>query len=62
MKRRFEDVPQEIQEFVNYIGEEKILSKLHRYAICSPTMEDFNRTLSEVLPTSNAEKMAGMSV
>ncbi len=61
LKIRFEDVPQGIQEFVNSIGEKKILSKLHRYAICSPTMEDFNKTLSEVLPTSNAENMAEMS-
>ncbi len=30
MKRRFEDVLQEIQEFVNSIGEEKLIDKLHR--------------------------------
>ncbi|MDM8516298.1 hypothetical protein QUF76_08880 [Desulfobacterales bacterium HSG16] len=58
---RFKDVPQEIQEFVNSIGEDKLLSKLFRYAICSPTMEDFSKTLSEVLPASNADNMPEMS-
>ncbi len=55
---RFENVPSEIEESVNSIGEYDRLAELRQYAACSHNLESFREILSEITPASNAENMA----
>ncbi|MDM8515846.1 DUF2887 domain-containing protein [Desulfobacterales bacterium HSG16] len=58
---RFVNVPSEIQELVNSVGNRKALKELHRYAIRSPKMEDFRNILSKVSPASDTDNTAEVS-
>jgi len=56
LKERFIAVPHEIKEAVNSVGKHEMLKKILRYAVRSPDMEDFNKTLTKVLSALKPEK------